>query len=67
MKKTNRYEMKTLDQLVTLDQREPVSARIKESSVKVFKSEAKRLGVSVSSLLAAILDDYAEWANGKKK
>jgi hypothetical protein len=67
MKKTNRYEMKTLDQLVTHDQREPVSTRIKESSVKVFKGEAKRLGVSVSSLLAAILDDYADWVKAGSK
>ena len=60
-----RNEMKSPEELVSAEKRQPVSARIKEGSAKILKAEAKRLKVPVSSLFAAILDDYAEWVRRK--
>jgi len=49
------------------DEREPVSTRIKTKSIKVLKKASKSQQMSLSTLLANVLEDYADWLSKQKK
>lgn len=66
MKKMTRNEMKKPSELVKEEVREPISARVKESTMKTLEAEAKGLGVKTAALTAAVLDDYADWIRNKR-
>lgn len=65
MKKTT---YKSLDQLVGgPDERVPLSTRVKKDTKAYLDREAKTRGLTVSTLSAAILDDYCQtFQKGKK-
>lgn len=67
MKRMNRNEMKKPSDLVKDETREPISARVKQSTLRTIESEAKNLGVKTAALTAAILDNYADWLIEKGK
>ena len=60
MKKEKISKSKSLDLLLAdHEKREPISARVKESTKQFFDKEADKRNVSASSIIAAVLDDYA--------
>jgi hypothetical protein len=65
MKKTH---YKSLDQLVGgPDERVPLSTRVKKETKVYLDREAKARGLTVSTLSAAILDDYCKmFQKGKR-
>ena len=65
MKKDN---YKSLDELVKdSDERTPLSTRVKVETKTLFDGEAKRRKLTVSTLAAAVLDDYANWLGSQHK
>lgn len=65
MKKTT---YKSLDQLVGgPDERVPLSTRVKKETKVYLDREAKVRGLTVSTLSAAILDDYCKTFQKEKK
>ncbi|HRK08755.1 MAG TPA: hypothetical protein PLZ57_13370 [Pseudobdellovibrionaceae bacterium] len=65
MKKT---PYKSLDQLVGgPDERVPLSTRVKKETKGYLDREAKARGLTVSTLSAAILDDYCKTFQKEKR
>lgn len=53
---------------MTSEKRTPVSARIRESTKETLEAAAKaQKGLSISQLIANVLDDYAAWLETEKK
>lgn len=68
MKRQGDNEKKAPEALVTrASSRVPLSARVKESTKETLTKSAEEIGTSLSDLAAAILDDYAEWLDSRKK
>lgn len=64
MKKEYRRTPQEMD---TKEKRSPVSARIKDSTLKFLTAEASKANISVSSLIENVLDDYANWLKEQKR
>lgn len=59
---------KSIDELVkSEDERTPLSTRVKVETKELLEKEAKSRKVTVSTLAAAILDDYTSWLNTELK
>lgn len=66
MKKMNLNEMKLPKDLVKDEARQPISARVKTSTLRNMENEAKKLKIKTAALTAAILDDYSDWLEKRR-
>lgn len=58
---------RTPEEMISKERRQPISARVKESTLDYLTKEASKVDLSLSSLVEQVLDDYAEWLKEQRK